>query len=191
MRARNPLFPRAFVSALLGICLIGAAGASAQGGEDNLAAQRRIEAAYLYKFGSYITWPAEAFAGSDSPFIIGVAGDDGMADELTTLVAGRSMNGRTVLVRRVRPGQNIAGIHMLFVAAGTPQGDALITAAHDVPTVAITEGSDGLERGADMSFVLVNDRVRFDVSLSAAQRDGVKFSSQLLSVADKVTGPAP
>jgi len=191
MRARNPLFPRAFVSALLGICLIGAAGASAQGGEDNLAAQRRIEAAYLYKFGSYITWPAEAFAGSDSPFIIGVAGDDGMADELTILVAGRSMNGRTVLVRRVRPGQNIAGIHMLFVAAGTPQGDALITAAHDVHTVAITEGSDGLERGADMSFVLVNDRVRFNVSLSAAQRDGVKFSSQLLSVADKVTGPAP
>lgn len=191
MRSSASLLARALISALLGICLTVAPCVRAQDGEDSLASQRRIEAAYLYKFGAYITWPAEAFPGPDSPFVIGVAGDDGMADELTTLVANRSMNGRPILVRRVRAGQSIAGVHILFVAAGTPQGDALIAAARGNYTVAVTEGDEGLEHGADMSFVLVSDRVRFDISLDTTQVSGVKISSQLLSVADKVIGGKP
>ena len=191
MRKLTASLPRALISALLGIGLAVAPCAFAQGDEDAMTAQRRIEAAYLYKFGAYITWPAESFSGPDSPVVIGVAGDDGMADELAALVAGRSVNGRPVQVRVIRPAQSLAGIHLLFVAADLSQGDSLLAAVHQKPTVTITEGADGLERGADMTFVVINDRVRFDVSLDAAQRDGVKFSSQLLSVADKVTGAKP
>ena len=191
MRTRTPLLTRALMSALLGICLAAAPAVSAQDDEGTLAAQRRIEAAYLYKFGAYITWPADSFAGPDSPLVIGVAGDDDMADQLAGLVAGRSVNGRPVTVRSVHAGQSLSGVHLLFVAAGAVQGDALIASLREKPTVTVTEGGDGLDRGADMTFVVVNDRVRFDVSLDAAQRDGVKFSSQLLSVADKVTGAKP
>lgn len=190
MRTRAPLFARVSAAALLGICLAASAIASAQGESDTLAAQRRIEAAYLYKFGSYISWPADAFTDPGSPFVIGVAGDDDMADELTTLVAGRSLNGRPVLVRKIRAGQSIAGLHILFVAAGTEQGGTLIDAARSNPTVCVTEGADGLGRGADMSFELIDDRVRFDVSL-AAHFSGIKVSSQLLSVAYNVTGAKP
>ena len=188
MHPTSSLLPRALVSALLGMCLAVSCGAAAQGDDDTLSAQRRIEGAYLFKFGAYISWPAESFAGPDSPFVIGVAGDDTMADELAALVAGRAVNGHPVQVRQVHAGQNTSGIHLLFVAGDTPQGDALIGATRNKPTVTVTEGDDGLDRGADMTFVLVNDRVRFDIALDVALRDGVKVSSQLLSVADKVTG---
>jgi hypothetical protein len=180
---------RALVSALS--CIAVMTTAVAQPDPDAVAAQRRIEAAYLYKFGAYITWPEEMFPSADSPFIIGVAGDDTMADELTTLVTGRNINGRNIVVRRVHAGQNTDGIHLLFVAAGTAQGDSLVEAARDKPTVTVTEGADGLEHGADMAFVLIDDRVRFDVALDVAQRDGVKISSQLLSVAYSVSGAKP
>jgi hypothetical protein len=166
-------------------------GAWSQPNDDDLSAQRRIEAAYLYKFGSYITWGTDAFPNPDSPFIIGVAGDDGMADELAKLVSDRPLNGHVVEVRKLRGGQATAGIQLLFVAAGTPQGQTLIDSARGDFTVAITEGEDGLERGADMSFVLVNDRVRFDITLDTTHLKGVKISSQLLSVADKVEGGKP
>lgn len=166
-------------------------GAWSQPNDDTLSAQRRIEAAYLYKFGSYITWGADAFPAPDSPFVIGVAGDDGMADELAMLVSGRPLNGHVVEVRKLRGGQPPAGIHLLFVAAGTPQGQTLIDSARGNFTVAVTEGEDGLSRGADISFVLVNDRVRFDISLDTTHFSGVKVSSQLLSVADKVEGAKP
>ena len=191
MRAHSAVLPRLLTAALLGICLTLSCGAFAQAESDTLAAQRRIEAAYLYKFGAYITWPAEAFTAADSPFVIGVAGDDDMADELTTLVAGRTLNGRPMLVRKIRAGQSIAGVRILFVAAGTEQGDTLIDAARDNTTVCVTEGANGLERGADMSFEVINDRVRFDVSLDSTHFRGVTVSSQLLSVANKVEGPKP
>lgn len=191
MRVPSALLSRGLASALLGVLLAAAPFAYAQGDDDALTAQRRIEAAYLYKFGAYITWPAEAFSGPDSPLVIGVAGDDEMADGLTALVAGRAVNGRSVSVRRVHAGQSIAGVELLFVAAGTPDADKLIAAARGNPTVCVTEGNDGLARGADMTFVLVNDRVRFDISLDTTQLRGVKVSSQLLSVADKVTGAKP
>jgi hypothetical protein len=177
------------MSALL--CIGMTAAAVAQPDPDAVAAQRRIEAAYLYKFGSYITWPEEMFPKLDSPFIIGVAGDDAMADELTTLVMGRDINGRSVVVRRVRAGQNTDDIHLLFVATGTAGGEALIEGSRDKPTVTVVEGADGLTRGADMAFELIDDRVRFDVALDVAQRDGVKISSQLLSVAYSVNGAKP
>ena len=183
------LSPRVTLAALLLLAGMAAPlGALSQPDNDTLAAQRRIEAAYLFKFGAYISWPAQAFPAQDSPLVIGVAGDDGMADELATLVANRNVNGRSLEIRHVRAGQSTAGIHLLFVAAGTPQGQSLLDAARGNYTVAITEGADGLERGADMCFVLVNDRVRFDISLDTAQLSGVRVSSQLLSVADKVTG---
>ncbi|HSN17998.1 MAG TPA: YfiR family protein [Gammaproteobacteria bacterium] len=192
MKPARLLRPRALLAALLwGTVLAAASNAPAWADDDTLVAQRRIEAAYLFKFGAYISWPATSFASQDSPLVIGVAGDDDMADELSTLVAGRNVNGRPVVVKTVRSGQDTQGMHLLFVAAGTEHGDAMIQALHNRPTVTVTEGAGGLGMGADVTFVLVNDRVRFDIALDVAERDGVKMSSQLLSVADKVIGAKP
>jgi len=183
---RSPRLLRALISALLYICA--AAPAVAQPDADAVAAQQRIEAAYLYKFGSYVTWPDRAFAGADSPIVIGVAGADTLAEDLTTLVAGRDIGGRPVRVRIVQPDDPLDGIDILFVGS---HADALISAAHGLPILVVTGGADGLARGACVSFVLVDDRVRFDVALDAAQQNGLKLSALLLSVAHSVSGTKP
>src|SRR5258708_29175297 len=83
---------------------------------DAQADEYRVKAAFLYKFGSYVEWPGASFARADSPVTIGVMGADALADELTQIVAGRSFNGRPVRVRKLRPGDPIAGLHVLFVS---------------------------------------------------------------------------
>ncbi len=183
MRRPYAAVMRALMSALLCICMTAAPGAD----PDEVAAQQRIEAAYLYKFGSYVTWPDNSFAGADSPIVIGVAGADILADDLSTLVAGRDIGGRPVKVKRMQPDDPLGGIDILFV--GT-RSDALFTAARGRPILVVTDGEDGLTRGATVSFVLVDNRVRFDVALDTAQQDGLKLSSLLLSVAHNVSGGA-
>ena len=37
------------------------------------ASEAAVKAAFLYKFPGYIEWPEAAFAGPDSPFVIGPA----------------------------------------------------------------------------------------------------------------------
>jgi hypothetical protein len=175
-------------AALLSLaCMAGNAAAQ----DDAIAQQRRIEAAYLYKFAGYLTWPDSAFAGPNSPLVIGVEGDDAMADELAVMVENRSVNGRSVQVRHLHPGDPIRGLHILFIPAGAPQGDTLLAAAVPSSTVAVTEGAEGLQRGANITFVLVDDRVRFDISVDPAHLNGVKVSALLLSVARSVSGGQP
>ena len=150
--------------------------------------QQQLEAAYLYKFGGYVTWPDKAFASADSPIVIGVADADRLADDLANLVAGRTVAGRAVEVKRLHTGDSLAGVHILFLSAAGPAEAELFESAHGHPILVVTEGGDGLARGAAVSFVVVEERVRFDVSLDAVQDSGLKLSALLLSVAHTVKG---
>jgi hypothetical protein len=149
--------------------------------------QQQVEAAYLYKFGNYVTWPDKTFAAPDSPIVIGVADAGGLADELSGMVSGRVIGSRPLLVRRIRAGDSLAGVQILFVGSGAQDG-GFFQSAHGHPILVVTEGKDGLALGGAVSFVVVDDRVRFDVSLDAVQQNGLKLSSQLLSVAHSVSG---
>jgi hypothetical protein len=151
--------------------------------------QQQLEAAYLYKFGGYVTWPDKAFAKADSPIVIGVVDADRLADDLTNLVAGRTIAGRPVAVKRVHAEDSLAGVHILFLGGvGSAQAAGLFESARGRPILVVTEGGDGLARGAAVSFVVVDERVRFDVSLDAVQDSGLKLSALLLSVAHEVRG---
>jgi hypothetical protein len=52
----------------------------------------------------------------------------------------------------------------------------------------VTDEDDGLNQGSVLNFVTVNRRVRFEVSLTAADRLRLKISSELLAVAVRVRG---
>ena len=190
IRAMGCWGARLLLASLLLVCAA-MPSAWADGDADSEAAQQRIEAAYLYKFGGYVTWPDKAFAAPDSPIVIGVAGTERLAGELEALVAGRSIGSRPVLVRRVRVDTPLSGLHILFVAGKELQSSGLAQTAHGQPILLVTEGASGLDQGAAVSFVVVDDRVRFDVSLGAVQENGLKLSAALLSVAHSVDGAKP
>ena len=154
---------------------------------DALVDEYRVKAAFLYKFGSYIEWPSGSFARADSPVTIGVMGADALAEELTQIVAGRNVNGRPVRVRKLRPGDPIAGLHVLFVGRG--EGGRLaeiLTAARGQALLTVTESEEGLELGSMINFVVVEDKVRFDIAPPPSESSNLKISARLLGVARKV-----
>ena len=171
------------------------AGAAATGGGGARAAeisQQQVEAAYLYKFGGYVTWPDNTFAAPDSPIVIGVAQADALAEELSTLVAGHTIGSRPVVVRQIHDGGPLTGVNILFIGDGkSAEAGDLIEASRGRPILVVTEGADGLAAGGAVSFVVVDERVRFDVSLDAVQQNGLKLSALLLSVAHEVNGAKP
>lgn len=155
------------------------------------SAEVRIKAAFLYKFSAFIEWPPGSFARSDSAFVIGVVGADTLADELTRVVAQREVDGRPVEVRKLGSDTALDGVQMLFVGGREAARLALVlAAARGRPTLTVTESEDGLPPGSVINFVLVNDKVRFDVALPAADAGNLRISSRLLAVARKVLGGA-
>jgi hypothetical protein len=171
-------------AAALLLCWCGIACAWAQA---DLAAEYRVKAAFLYKFPSFVDWPPRAFARPDSPFAIGVLGADALADELAQVVVGRTVNARPIAVRKLRRGEPLAGVQMLFV--GRADADRLaeiVAAAKAQSTLVVTESDGALAAGSMINFVVVDDKVRFDVALPSAERGELRISARLLAVARKV-----
>ncbi len=171
---------------LFALCTL-CAGASFAADESPQDIEQRIKAAFLFKFGGYVEWPERVFARSDSPLVIGVAGADVLAEELSRIASGRTMNGRPVTMRRIRSGEQVTGVHVLFISRSESGrlGELLsMTQGHSV--LAVTETEKGLAQGSVINFVVADNRVRFEVSLEAANRNGLRIGAPLLAVAQRV-----
>ncbi|KQQ89236.1 YfiR family protein [Massilia sp. Leaf139] len=158
-------------------------------GAGNQALERRVKAAFLYKFLGYADFPAAAFPDSAAAVTIGVVGSDEMAAELGRVVAGRLVRGRPIVVRNLREG-DIGQVHLLFVAGSdSARAGRILRAATTGGSAAmlpVTECELGLQHGSVINFRIIEERVRFDVSLDSAERNNVKLSSRLLTVANRV-----
>jgi hypothetical protein len=174
----------AAAGALLMLAVV-APPALAQGGAAALL-ERRVKAAFIYKFLGYTEFPARAFADPGSPITIGVVGSDAMAAELASIVAGRAVHNRPVVVRQFREAEIAAAVHLLFVAGDDPLRVGRVLRGAPNAMLIVTECEDGLQQGSVINFKIVDERVRFDVSLEAADRNSVRLSSRLLTVANRV-----
>lgn len=159
-------------------------------GDANLEAQ--VKAAYIYRFAEYIEWPADAFASSTAPLTIGVVEADPVAAELNQLRLTRQIKGRAVAVRTLRAGEAASGVQVLYIGAldGARLRRAL-DSAQAPGMLAITDGEGTLAAGSAISFVQIDNRIRFDVSVAHAERSGLKISARLLAVAHKIEGDRP
>lgn len=153
----------------------------------NTALERQVKAAYLYKFASFVEWPEGSFARPDAPVVIGVAGADALAEQLEQTIAGHTANGRPLQVRRIRRGDSLAGIHMLFIAAqdkGLAQ--ELLSASRGQPVLTVTDADESFGLGSMINFVIADERLRFEVSLKNATASRLKISARMLSAAYRV-----
>jgi len=151
------------------------------------APETSVKAAFLYKFAGYIEWPEKAFAAAEAPFVIGVLGSDDVAADLGRIVPGRSIAGHPVVVRRLKEGEPLRGVHLLFVGKDeSARLSAILKAAQQQGVLAVTESERGLEAGSAINFVVSEDRVGFEVSLEAAEKSGHRISSRMLAVARRV-----
>ena len=154
--------------------------------------ENRIKAAFLYKFTSYVDWPENSFPGPDSPITIGVLGNKDVAAELRDIVAGRTAQDRPIRAIRIGTEEPVDGIHILFVgSAAASRLERVARAVRPHPTLMVTDFEGALTRGSMINFVLADRRLRFEISLPAVERSGLRLSSRLLAVALHVQTVAP
>lgn len=149
--------------------------------------QYQVEAAFLYNFAKYVTWPPQAFAGPDAPLVIGVLGDDPFGDDLTAATArAKTVQGRPLQVVRGRSAAELARCHILFVSSSEEsrlaQHLAVLNRANSF-ALTVGETDDFLRAGGMIRFVVETNKVRFEINAANAERAGLAISSKLLSLA--------
>jgi hypothetical protein len=146
--------------------------------------EMEVKAAFLYHFATYVEWPEPPHP--DEPITIAVLNEPAIAGNLLRFVQGRSVQGRTVRVRSLTTLDDFPRDEILFIGDKPTRRLARLITSIDSPTLVVTDAPAGLPEGAMINFRIVDQRVRFEISLPAARNAGLTLSSRLLAAALRV-----
>ena len=192
--ARRPWrFPRvtAWISMLLAAVILGSGLRPANAAVLREAPEPVLKAATVYGIAIFVEWPRTKFPEKDSPIVIGVLGNDAVAEGLDAIArSGQKIGGRSFTVLPLKPGDDIQKSHVLFVG-GNREFNALLKPAELGNVLTIGEQSNFAERGGMANLVLVKGRIKFDVNKGATDKAGLKVSSKLLKAGRKIIDTPP
>lgn len=149
----------------------------------------QVEAAYLFNFGKFVTWPTPDRGDS---FEICVLGKDPFGETLDTTVSGESINHKPIKVLKILRVQEAERCNILFVSSSEETHlSSILTDAQRFHLLTVSNINHFAEHGGIIGLLRQEDRVRFEVNRPAAERSNLTLSSELLKVAVKVIQKAP
>lgn len=151
------------------------------------ASEVRVQAAYLLKFPSYVVWPEARRAPSPNGIVVAIAQADDLFEEAVKIAAALPPQLRPVL-RKIEADEGLEGVHVLYIGRDAdPDRYRKWTAQAAIRSVlVVTSGSRAPHAGSTISFRVVDERLRFDISLYSAEKANLKVTAPLLSLAATV-----
>ncbi|HEV7427607.1 MAG TPA: YfiR family protein [Thermoanaerobaculia bacterium] len=161
-----------------GLC-IARISTAATGGE------YQVKAAFIYKFATYVRWPATAGVDVTTPFVIGVLGKDPFGTALSEVVRGQNIQGRIILVRSVGRMEDALRCDLVFISASERDNlPHILAALRGAPVLTVSDVDQFAEQGGMIGLVITEDNhIRFTINKGAIERPGLRASSQLLHLA--------
>lgn len=148
----------------------------------------RLKAAFVHRIPQFVEWPAPALDAHES-IAICVLRPTPFGAALRELTAGEPLNSRPLAIRDIDDPSVITGCHVVFVPGHRrAAGRAVLKAIGDHRVLTVGESPRFLDDGGVISLHVIDRRVRFEVSATAAERVGLRLSSQLLRLAVRVRG---
>ncbi len=174
---------RCAVAAALAICGAGSPIAAAAASPEYEA-----KAVFLFHFAQLVEWPEQAFAQPDSPFVIGILGQDPFGSVLDEKARGETIHNRRILVKRFRRPEDLAACHVLFICRSEqnrlPQ---ILSRLGGASTLTVAETDQFVRGGGMVRLKWLEPKVRFDVGPRAAEKAGLRIKADLLELADQVS----
>lgn len=151
--------------------------------------QHKIGAAYLYHFLQLVNWPDEGGAVADKTWHVCILGKDPFG-EVIDVLARKKARGRAVQVVRIQDIRRADDCQLLYVSTSrASDSPSILKAVEGLNILTVSDIRDFVAQGGMIGFVTVADesvggfRVRFEINLEAARRQGFRINSKLLELA--------
>lgn len=169
---------------VFGLCLGLLLAASSGRSQVPQLSEYQIKAAFLYNFGRFIDWPADAFVNGSSPFVFGILGDNPFGKTLDQAFTGKNLNGHPVVVQVVHSLPEASHCHILFICSSEKSHlEKIIQSLHAASVLTVSESTQFIDDGGMINFVTIDNKVRFQINNGAAKAARLKISSKLLGLA--------
>ena len=150
----------------------------------------QVKAVYLLNFGRFVTWPPGDQAADAATFSVCVLGQDPFGQTLDATVAAESIDGKSVVTRRIARPEESDGCRMLFVSASEDrQLPQIVRVLDKAPILTVSDMPGFLQRGGMIQFVSENKKVRFQIS--AVPTAAGRFRGRIRRQAAPCAGRSP
>jgi hypothetical protein len=151
--------------------------------------ESKIKAGFLFNFAKFVEWPESDPKSTTDTITIGILGKDPIGDYLEDAVQGKEVQGKKVAVRKFEDRTSLTPCHILYIADSARDDiDEVLGILREASTLTVGADEGAFDQGCHIGFVIKENKVKFIVNKESAERAGLKFSSKILSVAEKVIG---
>jgi hypothetical protein len=145
----------------------------------------QIEAAFIYNFIDFVTWPGSA--APDGDFTIGVLGADPFGDAFAS-VEGSDVGGKIFRVKKSDRLDDLMNCRILFISSSeAPRTSGILRRVQDLPVLTVSDMDRFTQLGGMIQFYVTDIggqlKVRFDINKPRVDASGLKMSFKLLSLA--------
>lgn len=138
-----------------------------------------VKAAFIHNIVKFVEWPT----GSSANLQLCIMGQSPFT-EAATLLAGKKIGQQVWEVRQVDSRESLSECRVLFIAA-SESGDLrrILDGIQASGILTVGDSNSYAEQGVMVNFYPEQDKLRFEINVAAANRAGLRISSQLLKLA--------
>ena len=149
--------------------------------------EMRVEAAFLYSFARFVEWPDDPGVSASSPVTFCVLGSQPIENALEQSLAGKTINGHPVLMRRIGRPEDALQCRIAFIGWDESKRlPAVLAALNGAPVLTVADFELFASHGGMIQLIKEGNKFRFAVNVDALTRHGLRASSKLLQLAEVV-----
>ena len=144
----------------------------------------QLKATFVFNFVKFTDWPSAAFTNVSEPIIIGVAGENPFDQTLDELVAGETVYGRRIAVKRFNRGMDYSACHVLFISRSEKDRLAeMLESLKNKSVLTVSDLDQFCEQGGMINLALSSGgTVQPEINPTVARLAGLQISSRLLNL---------
>lgn len=146
------------------------------------------KAAFIFNFTKFVEWERPE-ANAAPTFVIGVLGDSPIQQHLLDIAANKTINNKRIEVLKCSGKiPSACKCQILFVPEAVTSTDFrnFISELTTKNVLIISERQGFLDQGSAINFLMIDNRIKFEINMQSLNKSNLKASSQLLKLASTI-----
>ena len=147
------------------------------------AQDAKFKAMFIYNFTKNIEWPVSDKTGD---FIICVVNQNEVLNSLKPFTNGKSVGTQPITTVGVKTVDEVSKCHILYFSFADSKGDKLASVIEKLSgtsTLIISDRPGSLKNGSCINFLIVDDKIKFELNKQALSDRKLQVNSYLESIA--------
>lgn len=181
------VFQKKFLVVILLVWIASAAAIPTAHGQEKEIGEYDVKTAFLYNVVKFVEWP-DTSLDNNSTVTIYILGDAPFGSALDT-IRGKTIKGKTVVVKKTNSLNMLKNGDILFISNSEKERlEQILNRISRLPILTVGDTESFAKNGVIVNFYIEDKKIRFEINIEAANRAGLRISSNLLKLG-KIISP--